>query len=230
MSEALATRPRDLPFATLVDMIAQTVTSPATARAYAADLDDWRLWCTLNIVAVAFCTSVRRAELAALRWADVDLDEGVIRVRHSRVCSNTAMTVSCCFCTRRGQPMRVIFTVRPCLSSPADCAGCPSAPPRRRPAPEHRRTPGAASSCAGAAGRRWPCAAPPSCARLGGEGALIYHALSSSCEYTHGSHPHLLRPYARGACRPGGDRRYCAIRSGNGRIETGITGFDAGAP
>jgi site-specific recombinase XerD len=36
------------------------------------------------LLAVAFYTGLRRAELVALRWSDVDLDAGVIQVRHGK--------------------------------------------------------------------------------------------------------------------------------------------------
>ena len=34
-------------FAGVIDVVAQSVRSAATARAYTADLDDWRLWCAV---------------------------------------------------------------------------------------------------------------------------------------------------------------------------------------
>jgi integrase len=36
------------------------------------------------IVVVMFCSGLRRAEVAALRWADVDTHEGMIHVKHGK--------------------------------------------------------------------------------------------------------------------------------------------------
>lgn len=55
--------------------------SPDELRAYlaASPSEQWRL-CWL----LALCCGLRRGELAGLRWCDVDLDAGVLRIRNQR--------------------------------------------------------------------------------------------------------------------------------------------------